>query len=292
MTEEKQALCERCAHCRANADHDRILLYHLPDAFAFWWVRGNSSSNAALWLMRDCFRFPFMLFGETPPDKTFGAIAEKACTSCNAYASETGCCQVWLEVSRRYFCDKAGDAAVSASWLPDDRCIRATTVHRRWELNHLFVQTLRYQGRGTAAAIFYEAKACEVIAYLVETRTQRSADIATAERPDIADRHGLERVTMYLSDHMAQDLPMQTLCALACMGKTKLKQAFRNSHQCTLSEYLIALRIGEALRLLCETNLSIAEIARTVGYQAGGRFAILFKQHTGYLPSEYRSTFG
>lgn len=293
MTDNRRTCCDRCAQGRASRESGRTLLYHQPDTFAFWWLRGKASpSGTAHWLLQESIRFPFCLLDE--PAQTggaFGANEGKACACGDARASEIGCCQVWLEVSRRYFCYKAGGAAALACGLPDDRCMRATLTRRQSELAQVFVQTLRYRGDGMAAALFFEAKACEVIAYLLETLTLLCPGEWAGENAGIEDRLGIERVTVYLNAHMDQDLPMDTLCELACMGKTKLKQAFRDSHNCTLSEYLTERRIEEAQRLLRETNLAISEIAQTVGYLAGGRFAMLFKQRTGYLPSEYRGAF-
>ncbi|MBE5982737.1 MAG: helix-turn-helix domain-containing protein [Paenibacillaceae bacterium] len=47
-------------------------------------------------------------------------------------------------------------------------------------------------------------------------------------------------------------------------------------------------RISHAEQLLSDTDLTIGQIARTVGYSNAGRFAQLFHKNTGLLPGEFR----
>ena len=54
-------------------------------------------------------------------------------------------------------------------------------------------------------------------------------------------------------------------------------------------QYLINQhRMEEAARMLRETGLSVADIARAVGYDSQSRFTSAFKSYYGVLPREYR----
>ena len=46
--------------------------------------------------------------------------------------------------------------------------------------------------------------------------------------------------------------------------------------------------MGRAAQLLRETDESVAEIARAVGYESQSRFTAAFKETYGELPTEYR----
>lgn len=54
--------------------------------------------------------------------------------------------------------------------------------------------------------------------------------------------------------------------------------------------YLTECRLDEAAALLADTDLSIAQIARSVGYADAFGFSAAFKRHKGLSPSVFRAT--
>ena len=72
------------------------------------------------------------------------------------------------------------------------------------------------------------------------------------------------------------------------MSPTKLKYTFKKVYQCTVFEYIHTKRMSQAEHLLTNTDLSIQQIARTVGYQKASNFSGAFRKNTGLLPYEYR----
>ena len=56
----------------------------------------------------------------------------------------------------------------------------------------------------------------------------------------------------------------------------------------TVREYITQLRIEDAKQLLKFSNISVTEIAMTVGYTDSNYFTSLFKQKVGITPSKYR----
>jgi AraC-like DNA-binding protein len=52
--------------------------------------------------------------------------------------------------------------------------------------------------------------------------------------------------------------------------------------------YLINIRISEAINLLKQQDLPVTDIALDVGFYSSQHFATTFKKLTGYTPSEYR----
>lgn len=69
-------------------------------------------------------------------------------------------------------------------------------------------------------------------------------------------------VVSYIDNHYAFHIPQERLCRISFMGSTKLKKAFKSFIGCTISEYILQKRIGQAQHLLIGTDLSIAEIAK------------------------------
>lgn len=291
-----------CGGCPLNPQCDGqprcMLLYPMPDAFAFWlWVDGHAAQDAPPWLIPGGFRLHCHMQPQVLPQQAVTAPGEamQACADrcpCPAMAGGgLGVCMASLEVSAAYFNRKAGVRCGTETPLPDEDSIRRMTLCRRGEVFQVFHDVVQYRGTGVAAALFYEAKVCEVIAYLLEALAAQQPN----QTPDNClcgeDRRGLAKAAGHLNTHLQEEFSLDTLCQIACMGKTKLKKAFRDAYQCTLTDFHKQQRVQEAKRLLRETDLPIAAVARATGYLAGGRFAILFRQMTGYLPSEYRRFF-
>ena len=75
---------------------------------------------------------------------------------------------------------------------------------------------------------------------------------------------------------------MERLTQIACMGTTKLKSSFKKSTTAPSQSTCNQRRMSQAEYLLTSTDLSIGQIAQTVGYSTSSRFAELFRKSTGY----------
>lgn len=56
----------------------------------------------------------------------------------------------------------------------------------------------------------------------------------------------------------------------------------------SIIDYVLELRITEASRLIPEQSIALSAIAEEVGFSDYNYFSRLFKQRTGYTPTEYR----
>lgn len=153
------------------------------------------------------------------------------------------------------------------------------------EMVRLLEQVKNYRGEGIAAKLFYEAKVAEAVSLVVE---RGKAHPGQERELSSEDQQQILNVTAYINDHYAHSLPQEMLARIACMGTTKLKRAFRQYHGCTITDYIQQRRMSHAEHLLAETELSIGQVAETVGYRSASRFAELFRKSTGLLPGEYR----
>ena len=153
------------------------------------------------------------------------------------------------------------------------------------EMSRLLTELQNYRGDGIAAKLFYESKVAEALSLVVEYQKKRPAATGRLATQDIEN---IQTVATYLSDHYAAEVPMERLTQIACMGTTKLKSSFKKVYDCTITEYIQQRRMSQAEYLLTNTDLSIGQIAQTVGYSTSSRFAELFRKSTGLLPGEFR----
>lgn len=154
------------------------------------------------------------------------------------------------------------------------------------EMAQLLKQLWRYRGEGLPATLYYDAKAAEALSLVFE-RHRKLNEISRIQLP-AADRAMLDSLAAYIGDHYADQLSIEMLARIACMGTTKLKRCFKSYFDCTIADYIQRVRIDHAEHLLAYTDLPVGEVAKAVGYTAAGHFADLFCRAKGSLPLEYR----
>lgn len=109
------------------------------------------------------------------------------------------------------------------------------------------------------------------------------------ERPLSAeDICGIENAVSYINDHYAFNIPLERLASIACMSVSKFKTCFKTQMNSTVTEYIQARRMSQAEHLLIDTDFTMGQIARMIGYTTSSRFAELFRKSSGILPVEYR----
>ena len=138
--------------------------------------------------------------------------------------------------------------------------------------------------------LYYEGKVLEAMGLIVEhSRTDRPGK---GRAPSLADRERIHDIICYIDDHCSSELRISDLAAIACMSPTKFKETFRKVNGKTLTQYVQGRRMSQAELLLRQGDLTIEQVARSVGYTCASRFSELFRREVGMLPSEFRKTLG
>lgn len=94
----------------------------------------------------------------------------------------------------------------------------------------------------------------------------------------------------FIHQNYCNDISVQNLADLCNINQNYASQLFSQEVGDTFSTYLTNLRINRSIQLLKTTDLSVAQIASTVGYRDYFYFAKVFKKITGVTPTVYRNT--
>ena len=106
---------------------------------------------------------------------------------------------------------------------------------------------------------------------------------------DLNSRPIVKRMQHYIEAHYQDDINLKTISFALNTNTAYLGRIFKNAMGQSFSSYLNKLRIERSKILLNETNGTVHEIARKVGYNSTNYFVNTFKKYTGYFPSQYRS---
>lgn len=98
----------------------------------------------------------------------------------------------------------------------------------------------------------------------------------------------VRKVKKYIRDYPDRDLRLQNLADLVHLNPVYLSQLFKSVTGMNISTYVTRTRMDHAKRLLSNTGLKIYDIARLSGYQSPKHFMLVFKEHVGCTPSDYR----
>ena len=98
----------------------------------------------------------------------------------------------------------------------------------------------------------------------------------------------IETILLHLHHCFAEPLNVGTLAQRVALSPSRLAHLFKTQMGVSLMETVIRLRLQQAARLLEFTSLTIAEVARQVGFQSAFYFSRQFKSYYGRSPSAYR----
>ena len=119
-------------------------------------------------------------------------------------------------------------------------------------------------------------------------------ELSSSSFVDAREENEDERVRLvkkYISEHYMQDISLQEMANLTCMAEESFSRFFRKKTGRTPNRYLIDYRLGIAARMLLTTQLSVAEIGYSCGFNTLSHFNRLFRESKGCTPSEFRERF-
>lgn len=100
----------------------------------------------------------------------------------------------------------------------------------------------------------------------------------------------VSHITQYINEHFTERIALDSLCFLFATNKTTVCREFKREHGKTILEYVNALKIKEAKRLLRMQKYTATEVAEMVGFSSLHYFSRAFKSVTGNSPKKYIET--
>ena len=92
----------------------------------------------------------------------------------------------------------------------------------------------------------------------------------------------------YIDEHAAEALSRETVAKKFHITPNYLSHLFQKSSTVGFNEYLTAVRLELAKKLLRGYEMKIKEIAHHCGFEDSNYFCRIFRKHTARSPSEYR----
>ena len=101
----------------------------------------------------------------------------------------------------------------------------------------------------------------------------------------------LRRVIDFMESNLESPLLIDSLAKIAGLSPYRFAHNFRVETGIPPHQYVTRLRLQRAMRMLRETNLSLVEIAWSVGLHGSNQLSALFKREMGTTPGAFRASF-
>ncbi len=114
------------------------------------------------------------------------------------------------------------------------------------------------------------------------------SDFFKETSPDHKDLSRFEPVLSYIEENYRDDIPLSVLSAKMNISTLYFSNFFKATFHISPKQYILNKRLAEGQRLLLETDMSISEIANSVGFANENYFSEFFSSKIGISASKYR----
>ncbi len=91
-----------------------------------------------------------------------------------------------------------------------------------------------------------------------------------------------------LRQNLAYQWTVEEMAAMVGLGTTAFSEKVKNYTGFSPLNYLINIRISEAIKLLRKPEINVTSVALDTGFYSSQHFATTFKKLTGYTPGDFR----
>ena len=132
---------------------------------------------------------------------------------------------------------------------------------------------------------YWRIKVLELLLYLskLSIDTENRLSEYQSEQVEI-----VRNIHKYLLNNISQRITIDEIARKYLINTTTLKSVFKAVYGTSIASHIKEHRMKIASGLLIETQKSIKEIAKEIGYESQSKFSKAFKEYYDILPTEYR----
>lgn len=157
-------------------------------------------------------------------------------------------------------------------------CSRTRTVLEEL-MNHQYTDSLEN--------IFINAQTQMLLLFSMECMCgEEEESVSCKFLTNEADREKISLARNILLEHIGEPLTIKELSRKAAINECYLKKGFKEMYGTTIFDFFQSQRMEHAKYLLYEKELTVTEVADSLGYSSISHFSTAFKKHTGIKPCE------
>ncbi|MGD8615412.1 MAG: AraC family transcriptional regulator [Gammaproteobacteria bacterium] len=130
----------------------------------------------------------------------------------------------------------------------------------------------------------------EIIIPASSARGDREGRNASGAAANAAER-AVAKAKVYVAQNYAEKISAREVADICNMSPFHFSRSFKRICGITFSEYLLEVRIRNAIGLLSRAKASVTGTCYEVGFRDPSYFSRIFKRYAGISPSEYRERY-
>lgn len=111
------------------------------------------------------------------------------------------------------------------------------------------------------------------------------------EQADLKMEYRLEKIINYIKNNYQRNFTSAEIEEEIELSYKYISTLFKRKYMITIKEYQLKLRMAEAERLLCQSEMPIGKIAMELGFYDAFSFSKIFKREKGVAPREFRNNY-
>ena len=115
------------------------------------------------------------------------------------------------------------------------------------------------------------------------------SDGSTIKLKENVQNHCINVAIDYIGRNYMNQIALSDIARETRLSESHLSTLFKSETGINFLQYLNAVRINNALRLLASSSMNVSEIARAAGFPTPGYFTKIFRRFMGKTPTEYRN---
>ena len=143
--------------------------------------------------------------------------------------------------------------------------------------------------KGFYAVLSFLSLLYELSFFVDKARTLSSSSFAKIEVQSNSRR--IQKVQHYINAHYQDEIRLSQLAEMVGMTGVAFSRFFKLRTGKNLSDYIIDIRLGYAVRLLVDSTMSIAEICYECGFNNLSNFNRIFRKKKDCSPKEFRENY-
>jgi AraC-like DNA-binding protein/ligand-binding sensor protein len=133
----------------------------------------------------------------------------------------------------------------------------------------------------------WQASTVDDLCYHMQEAVERFCQSAFPPA-SFVERDAIQQATRFINIHFAEALTLEDAARSVHLSESYFSSLFKKGSGSSFREYLNAVRVDEAKKLLELNRQSVTEIALAVGFESQSYFSKVFRAMTGVSPKEYR----
>ncbi|MEH6347842.1 MAG: helix-turn-helix transcriptional regulator [Bermanella sp.] len=134
---------------------------------------------------------------------------------------------------------------------------------------------------------FIQAKSIEILCLALSNISHQESQKKLAHVSE-KEREHIQKASLLLLNKWRNPPSQEELVQTLGVGKSTLKRVFKLINGCSITDFVLNIRMQNAQLLLSEGKLNVTQIAMEVGYEHSSNFASAFKRHFGISPKAFQ----